>query len=217
MPEVLFNEERHVYSRPDGKAYPSTTEVLGEWALVEVTDVLYYVNTIFPRMRPIPAWRFIGARDFGKAVHKATALMLAGRLNWDRLHESLVPVLKQIGKWMVEFDFSPLHIEKPLASEKLWFAGTPDMIGTVRSRGGKVRAIIDLKTGAYGLVGPQTAAYEILDRETHSFAWPIRRYALNPPKDGKDYRFVPLDKKADKRFFLCRLQQFALRGEVHGV
>jgi len=90
-----------------------------------------------------------------------------------------------------------------LYSTKYGYAGTYDIKALIN---GKLW-IIDIKTGAFGMAGPQLGAYGQLDKEDDKSRAMRHRAVLRLPKDG-DYRFIPITDQADWPFFLSRLATF---------
>lgn len=194
---LTFNADTHIYLW-DEQPVPSVTQVLGEW----IEAPYYYINVFTGAIAPIEA--FEQGRDHGTAIHKGCALILKGRdLDWDFLDKGLIPQLEQFKKWVEDWKPTLHLIEEPLYSTKHGYAGTSDIIATIRDK----VSVIDIKSGAVGLVGPQVAAYEQLYRENRKYRATIKRYILHLPK-GRPYQFLPLTDKADWDFFRSRLFQY---------
>lgn len=147
---------------------------------------------------------FRAASDFGTAAHEMMKLYFSDQLDEGSLHPSLAPVLSQIKAWASAFRPVILGLETPMYSASRGFAGTPDILCKIK----RVPYIIDLKTGAYDMVGPQTAAYEKL--------WqPCRRACLSVKKDGSAFKFIPLNNPRDWGFFQSKLYEYNYLQEVN--
>jgi hypothetical protein len=80
-----FYPETHTYTH-GGRAYPSVTQVLGQWLKVGN----YYVNTMSGDI--VPADIFEHARDRGNATHKIFELLEKHyRINREHLAGELLP------------------------------------------------------------------------------------------------------------------------------
>ena len=198
---LTFEEDEHIY-RWDGDPVPGVTRILGEWVKVEAWNS--YVNAATGSV--VNADILEAAGDSGTAVHLGVKLLLTCGLDWEVLDTTLVAPLKEFLNWKEVFGFQPEVIEKPMFSAKHRFAGTPDLIGTLRGVRGKV--LVDIKTGRKNsLVGPQTAAYEILYRETTKYRGQLTRYELILPRDGGACICKQLTDQYDGAYFLSKLFQ----------
>lgn len=201
---LKFNPETHTYTWND-KIVPSVTQVIGEWIRLKGTD--YYVNVFTGTV--IYADKFEAAGEIGRAIHKACAYIAKGvDVNMEVIDPTLVPPLGQFKKWMSDFKVKLLHVETPMYSTKYVFTGTPDILCEI-SENKNLIALVDIKTGLHNdMAGVQTAAYEILAREYLKIKKIIKRYELVLPRNGNNYKFIPLDNKDDYIFFLSCLNQF---------
>ena len=207
--KFTFDPETHTY-RVNGEPVPSVTQVLGQWLLPP--GAAYYINTFTGAT--IDAEKFEAARKGGNAIHRGAAYLLKGQgLDWGALAPDLVAPLKQCGEWIRLFGVEPLYVEKPMFSEALGVAGTPDLICSLNGNKDYL-ALVDIKTGLVNdMVGAQTAAYEKLLRDFNlrdfKKIWQaIKRYSLILPRDGSPFKFSPLDDKDDYAFFCARLTQY---------
>jgi hypothetical protein len=194
MSKLIFKPETHEYF-VDGIRYPSVTQVLNEWILTYSG----YVNTITDVV--IGKEVFEAAQDFGSAIHLAIKYLLTTGLNWDGLDPSLIPPLKQFEQWRKDIDLEVLNCEEPMFSQRYGYAGTPDIIAG--SKNGLV--LVDIKTGDYGRIEAQVAAYEQLYREHVGVRRSIEKRVLYLPKDGGDYKFEQVNDKDSWSYFLSKL------------
>jgi len=197
-----FEEDEHIY-RWNGIIVPSVTQALQEWVKVKLGRYDYYVHTI--KGTAVNAVDFEAAGDFGTAVHRACHYIMLDQLDWATVDDALIPCLVQFEQWIEDFKFKPEYIEHQMYSKKLGYAGTADIRGTILNN--KI-VLPDIKTGIYSMVGPQTAAYEELFKETERKRKAAERYVLYLPKDGSKYKFEPVKAQGDWRFFLNRLSQW---------
>ena len=201
---LTFDPEKHEY-RANGELVPSVTQVLGQWLLP--SGGAYHINTFTGQT--IDAEKFENARESGNAIHKGAAYLLEGKgLNWNALAPQLVAPLRRCEEWIKTFGVKPLYVEEPMYSKPLGVAGTPDVLCTIYGDPHGL-ALVDIKTGLVNdMVGPQTAAYEKLTRDSKGIRKIIRRYSLVLPRDGSPYKFTPLTGEQDYAFFCARLTQF---------
>jgi len=139
--ELLEKNGRRWYSK-NGIYMPSVTTVLSEF----LTD--------FTKVDPDVLAR---AAAFGKAVHDATALEDAGRLDWDKLDPNLAPCVKA---WNICKDKHNIIFEKiegAIYSKKYRYAGRFDRICLVN----EARSIVEIKTRKFNPIydALQTSAY----------------------------------------------------------
>ncbi len=199
---LSFDPDTHIY-RWNGRPVSSVTQVLKEWQEVDIYGTTYFVNV--HTGRAISAETFRNAGAFGRAVHTgAFHILMSGGLNWNKLHPSLLEPLRQFEKWARDYKVDMVAVEKPLYSGLYGYAGTPDII--CRANTYKL-LVCDIKTGGYDLVGPQTAAYEQLYRESERYRGHIGRALLYLPKDGGPYQFKALTKTQDWAFFKVKLYE----------
>jgi hypothetical protein len=198
---LTFDDKDHIY-RWNGEISPSVTQVIGEWREIVIYGVHYFVNVYSGDV--ISAERLRVAQEFGKAVHKAAFFLLKGTLDWDSLASELISPLKEIQRWASEHSVRPVLLETPLHSTQYAFSGTPDFVGYLRRD--KHLSVVDYGTGAFGMKGPQTAAYVQLYREYARDLKPIKRYVLHAPKTGA-YSLIPQENPHDWLFFVTKLNE----------
>jgi len=121
---IEFNESTHTYTS-EGAKVPSVSTI--------ITDLL---GSDYSKIDPFYAHR-------GTAVHKAIELYLGKRLNMDSLDEHVKPYFEAFLRFEKETEFVVEETELRIFSERLWFAGTLDLIGMI---GGK-KFLLDIKTG----------------------------------------------------------------------
>jgi len=203
---IQFDEVEHKYTR-NGVVISSVTQVIGEWRRVDISGEAWLVNTLTGGA--VPASMFEGPSDFGTAVHKAIQYYIEGIIIMDALHPKIKLLLHEFMRWvqLAKVDLrhineigSPYICERPMYSKKYGYAGTPDIVCPVD---GAV-TLIDIKTGAYDMAGPQTAAYEQLYRENVKNTR-LKRVVLSLPKQGGSAKVVSFTEKADWSFFKARL------------
>lgn len=204
---LTFEESEHIY-RWNGAVVPSVTQILSTWVKPHGRGI--YVNTCTGAV--VEADVFEAAQDTGRAIHKAAEYILTGQgLDWDAIDRVLIPPLKELEKWVDDYQVKPLHVETPMYSVKHRVAGTPDLIGEMW--GFNRLCLVDIKTGINNPTsGPQTAAYELIYREQGNYRKPIIRQELILPKYGGQYKFTQLDNGLDGAYFLAKLFQYNFRG-----
>lgn len=204
---LSFTEETHEYRWGD-RIVPSVTGIIGELRKVTLGRYEYYVNVFTGNV--IDAETVRDAGDFGTAIHAACALIVRGGhdgLDWEALDADLIPPLKQFEKWLEEWSPEIILVEEPMYSQRYGYAGTSDIIARIPRLKNRI-AVIDLKTGVYTMVGPQTSAYAEQYKENYKHRGRLERMVLHLPKDGSDYTYKMLDNHAaDWNFFKARLAQ----------
>lgn len=204
---LTFDPDTHIY-KMDYRVVPSVTQIIGEW----IEAPYYYINTFTGAV--VKKEVFEGGGDHGIAVHKGCWLILKhghDGLDWELLDPSLIHQLQQFEGWMEDFFPEIVFTEEAMYSEKFGYAGTPDIIAEMRAKrvvsAKRIPAVIDIKTGAFDMAGPQIAGYEQLYKETFKYRGTVLRYVLHLPKTGP-YKFIPLTDKRDWDFFRSRLFQY---------
>ena len=198
-----FNEETHVYTW-NGNPVPSVTQVIGEWRKFHMRGADYYISNFTGDV--VSAEQFEAGGDFGTAIHQACAIIMShGRdgLDWFGLSPDLVPPLYQFEKWLEDFSPTIISVEEPLYSKRFGFAGTADIFAEQE----KHPTVVEIKTGAHAMAGPQTSGYERLKKEKHKIRSKVNRAALYLPKDGSAYTYKALKDPKDWNFFQSRLYQ----------
>jgi hypothetical protein len=125
---------------------------LGQRELPSVSRIL---DVGFPV--DVPESLLIASRIRGTAVHLACELDDLGELDEDKLDEELWPYLGAWRSFKKSSGFVPEAIERRLYHKSLFYAGTIDRIGRLRS--GR-QIVLDIKTGGkYARYRVQLAAY----------------------------------------------------------
>lgn len=174
-----FDEATHTYRMENGEILPSVTTVL--------KDMGFYGNA--------ESWFTEESATRGTYVHRLIQYYLEGTLDFRTIDDGLRPYLDAWQRFEVDTGFSPMEIEKAMASETHRFAGTVDYVGLLSCG----PSIIDLKSGAVGpVVGLQTAGYELLLDK------PVKRFALQLKDDGR-YKLTEFKDRNDRRVFQAAL------------
>ena len=202
---LKFEEKTHTYTY-NGQIAHSVTTILREWLDVEISGTAYKVNAFTGKA--VLAQMFKDAADHGNAVHNAIAYYLTCGIDMEALHEDVHRALNMFIEWFDEHVDEVIEVEKPLYSKAYHYAGTADLIRKPKRKYGGKRAVIDYKTGAFGLAGPQLAAYETQHREDSGYKGKIERYVLKLPKVGDKYKFTKEEGRQDWAFFRNRLFTF---------
>lgn len=184
--EIVIDKE-HRYS-VDGEFYPSITQIIVEAGLTNLSVVS---DELLER-----------ARAFGTACHLACRFWDEGKLDESKLDPALRPYLDSWIKFMREVKPLWFEIEKPLVSQKLKLAGTPDRVGII----GGVISIVDLKTSAVVHVSAeiQTAGYKLLHNENYKDPV-LHRYTVKLGPDGYKMK-QHTDDITDEKVLYCSLQ-----------
>ena len=182
---IEFNESTHTYTS-DGAKVPSVSTI--------INDLL---GSDYSNIDPFYANR-------GTAVHKAIELYLSGSLDKASLDEHVSPYFEAFLKFEKETDFVVEEAELRIFSQRLWFAGTLDLIGTI---GGK-KYLLDIKTGSkqkwHNL---QTAGYAIGYGDEE-----IKRGCIYVKKN-ETYQLQPHLSKTDFMVFESMTVVFNKRGD----
>lgn len=192
---VLFEPGPHRYTRL-GHVYASVTTVLDDvgangkdkqWFKQEHrtrgSRVHHLANTIAQLEHPRSEFEWDGTVD----------------------HQETLPYGRAFQRWCREVGFEVLHAEVPVWSDAMRVAGTPDLIGYIRRKGGGRRLIlVDIKSGIVPpSVGLQTAAYKAMAEEVHGIQIEAR-YSLqlsdSTPEGG--FRFRECDNPLDFSTFI---------------
>jgi hypothetical protein len=181
--KVEFEEGTHTY-RIDGRVVPSVTQCL----------------SLLDPFQKVDRAVLEAARDFGHKGHKAMALLVRDKLNWDALDPSLAPYIEGGAKFLSDFhDHVIIASEQVVANPVLGVAGTIDLITESDRRATEV-VEFKLTSGLPDSVGPQTAAYaHLLKSNFPGTRGPIRRrcvvltegsyktWLLTDPSDWPDF------------------------------
>jgi hypothetical protein len=169
---LIFDPIKHEYFIGQ-KRLPSVTEVLRDLRLIDDT------------------WFTEAGRQRGTDVHAATVLLDEGDLDRASINEETAPYVHAYERFLLEHRPSWEYTEHRVCHYEEYYdavgitggppvvnayAGTLDRAGLI----GPKRVVLDIKTGAYGAVGLQTAAYRRALPEWLSW----RRAALRLFSDG---------------------------------
>lgn len=127
MTGLEFNPNTHTYTYR-GRRIPSVTQLLDSFGLITGQEWF----------RPEHAER-------GQAVHAGIHLLHEGTLDWSTVAPSIAPYLAAYEQFEKDFNLSSYLSEKPLASERYFYAGTFDFLGWAREK----LVLIDFKSGLY--------------------------------------------------------------------
>lgn len=205
MPTLIFSEKGHLYE-VDGNRVPSVTQIIGDF--IKVNNL--YVNVFTGAS--IKADVFEKGAETGTAIHKMIDYYLDGDLDREALSPELEAVLQQFERWMSDYKPEIIDHETMLYSEKYGFAGTRDIKCLAENR----LYIVDIKTGAFAMAGPQLAAYVQLDKENDRSHRVRHRAVLHLDRKGGDYRFIPFTDQNDWQFFVSRLNTYNYLGGGNG-
>lgn len=152
----------------------------------------------------VPAAVLETARDRGRRVHAAVALLLRDDLDWDSIDDECRPYVEAAARFVAQSGFvaDQAFVERPMYSAKYGVAGTLDAVGRYRGQGRW--KLIDWATGDPDdcCKGPQTAGYHLLliDTAFEDARWvQVDREALQLRRDGT-YR---VEKYADVADYAC--------------
>lgn len=184
-----FEPGPHVY-RLDGKVVPSVTAILAP--LVDYSRV--------------PIGILEQARQRGEAVHAACDRYNRGELDEDGIAALPDPVRVRFDsyrKFLGDTGAEPIASELRVASRRLQYAGTLDVLVLWKKRGRHLRALCDLKATweIPDAVGPQTFGYGLAYTECTGL--PIEaRFCVQ--LDPRHYGYRPLtDPSDDVTFRSC--------------
>jgi DNA-binding transcriptional ArsR family regulator len=126
-----FDPKTHIFTQ-GGQRKPSVTQVLAHGGLCDYSFLDEEIR------------EYSMAR--GTSVHWLTQLEDEGALDYRRVPKSLRGYRKAWNTWKERSGFQTLRIEYQFVSE-YGFAGIIDRIGTLPHGGGRMMAVVDLKTG----------------------------------------------------------------------
>lgn len=201
MPNFTFDPLKHEYKFGDIRL-PGVTKILNTWIRIKIKGMLYCVHTQTGAAIDADTFEYAGAR--GRAIHDGAKLIIEKNLDWDILDPLIVSQLRQFEAWGKKYIIGPDPVicEIPMMSHRWMYAGTPDIITLIKG----VMSVIDIKSGTYGQVAAQVAAYEQLFRETTSYRKQIDLYVLD--LSGKKYHFQQIKDANAWPFFLNCLGRF---------
>ena len=205
-PVFSFDARKHVYTL-DGAVLPGVTTVLGEWIKCRYWGQEIYVHSLSGVI--VAAAVMHKAAAIGTAIHEGMYYLLTGQgLDWDSLHPTLVPPLREGQRWIEEYKPEIFCCEERLYSPTHRYAGTPDIYCKIKGLKRGHMALIDIKSGAWEMVAEQLAAYGHLIREKYKQTCFIDKFVLVLPKKGGPYEFRPIDRLGAFQYFLQKLNQY---------
>ncbi len=181
----------------------SHTYSMGGNPVPGVTTVMH----ILSQYAGVPEAILKGAADRGSAVHKACELSLWDRLDRSKLMEELQPYIFAFDLFVKECGFIPSLIEHRVFHDKLKYAGTFDLMGSIVWKRKEItNALIDIKTTFKFMpsVGPQTAAYKEAYNSQNKADKIGKRFALRLKNNGS-YELIELTDATDWNVFLSCL------------
>ena len=144
--KIEFEEATHTY-RIDGRVVPSVTQCLA----------------LLDPFQKVDRHVLEAARQFGQHGHKAMALLIRDKLNWDTLDPALRPYIEGGAQFLRDFSH---HIvvssEQIVGHPVLGVAGAIDLV--MEDERGTDVVEFKLTSDVPASVGPQTAAYAHLLR-----------------------------------------------------
>jgi hypothetical protein len=182
---ITFDPVCHIYHL-DGARVPSVTQVLSplfDWD-------------------GIPAATLDRKRQIGSALDEIIILDLADDLDESTVDPALTGYLEGFRRFRADKKFAAVAVQKPVASAKYRYAGTPDAWGSLDGED----AICDWKATAemHPAVSLQTAAYHNAACEMDLLQYRAKRYGVRFMPDGK-YELVQYKDKNDFNVFLSLL------------
>lgn len=203
MDGLTFREEDHQYFY-NGRKVPGVTEAIGEFVYCEQYDT--YVHTFTGTS--ISGNVFSIAGDHGRAVHDAVKYDLTCGVVYEDLHDDIRDALDQYRLWKDEYVREVISVEEMAYSQKYGYCGTWDQVVELKKKYGGKRCLVDIKTGAHGMSGPQTAAYENLYKEKSKYRGKILRAVIELPKTGDSFKFIPKTERHDWNTFKACLVRY---------
>jgi hypothetical protein len=187
--QLQFDEAAHKYTL-GGKTLPSVTQVLGP--LTDYTVVDSDALEI--------------ARQKGVAIHKMVELYCVGDLDEESLPEWLKPVLKAWKQFVANTGFQVDGSEVRSHHPIFGYAGTFDLTGTVKTKKGFPRWLVDIKRSLYAgrVIGLQLAGYKKIWEYDHKGQVINNRFALVLGENGQ-YRLTEFADPKDENVFLAAL------------
>lgn len=182
---IEFDDSTHTYTY-EGAKVPSVSTI--------INDLL---KTDYSKIDPFYANR-------GTAVHKAIELYLQGDLDESSLDEHVTPYFKAFLKFENDTGFIVEQTELRIFCERLWFAGTLDLIGSIDGK----KYLLDIKTGSRQKWHDiQTAGYAIGSGDEE-----IKRGCIYIKKNGT-YQLQPHSSRKDFMVFESMAVVYNKRGE----
>jgi hypothetical protein len=139
--KIEFEEATHTY-QIDGKVVPSVTQCLA----------------LLDPFQKVDRHILEAARDFGQKGHRAMALLIRDKLDWNTLDPALKPYVLSGAKFLGDFAGHTVIASEAIVGDKvLGVAGCIDLV----MENDRLTEIVEFKFTAQlpDAVGPQTAAY----------------------------------------------------------
>lgn len=173
--KIDFDEKKHLY-QIDGQKVKSVTQILKEEGFIDFSKV--------------PAAILDAAANFGRAVHKATALYDSDDLDYSTLDKELEPYLDGWIKFKKDTGITFSDIETPIASKRLMLAGTPDRNRAIFH---DKLTIVEIKsvTVFSRAIALQLAGYELIENEGKKVKDKIKQKVGVRLKGDGDYELTP--------------------------
>lgn len=190
---LVFNPDKHEYRNPQTNAIIPT-----------VTQVLHGTG-IYPDFACVNQWY----ADRGTMVHKACALIIAGKLDRSSLDPRIRGFVRSFEIWLDESRFQAAASELIIHNEVLGVAGTADLVGLI----GDVPWLPDIKCGAYERgYNIQTAGYASPFKTPNPYQF--KRGSLHLDEQGGRPRMVPHKELSDLKIFdaACTLFHYQRNG-----
>lgn len=180
MDKISFDESKHQYTLEGGGSGPSLV-------LPSVSQVLQRAGLYgYAKNNTM-----VGKMNKGTHLHKVTVLIDEKMVASTDLDEEDAGYAKAYERFVTDYQFVPIHIERKMYHPKYLYAGTPDRIGAINISGNQVKVLIDIKTGQpHPATALQLAAYKEMAN-----AWGITIedcFALYIQPDS-DYKMVRLE------------------------
>lgn len=221
----------HYYRDATGERVPGVTTILGDgvpkpalinWAANTTADAAVNrweeLDAMPPaqRLSVLKAARYEDkdrAANRGTQVHNLAESLVKGETV--EAPDEIAGHVESYARFLDEFDVQPLHVEFSIASYQWGYAGTGDLIASVRMPGTDVRRVLlmDIKTNRSGIFGEtalQLAGYRFADVLIHGDdEQPMPEVegcaAIHVRGDGYDLVPVDADEQAHK-WFLYAMQ-----------
>ena len=198
---LSFDPVAHVYALPDGRFVPSVTKIL---AAVGVSTDFEQIGAMWSLMRD----RIEFKRDLGTAVHADCHAWDDTDLDLDTVHPDVRPYVDAWITFRANTGFQPDARERRVYHSGLFYCGTLDAIGPIRS--GR-RVLVDIKTGDPDDAGAQfqTAAYQAAYLTDHPDEAIDERWSVQLcPDSAIPYRVHPYTDWSDFQKFSAFVTTF---------
>lgn len=157
--DLIFLAEPHEYRLPDGRPVPNVTSILRAVG----------VSTDFEAIKASSRYlaeKIDEKRDLGTAVHADIHAFDDDDIEWDTVHERVLPYVDAWSVFRENTRLTPMSRERRVFHPSLFYCGTLD--GIFLHPDGK-RILIDVKTGDPDAAAAhlQTAAYQAAYEAEH--------------------------------------------------